>query len=127
MVIMKTMISKAKKILEDVKMHSTAESLISLCEGGDYDYIIVKSTDKSVAKKEFAKAQEEDRHQNGHSYSGGLGMAPGLKFIGKTFKTENEAHDYITDNHEKWNDAWAVTVEPVGGPPYFVIGAWCSS
>jgi hypothetical protein len=86
-------------------------------------------------RKWFDSEQEQDRFENGHCYSGGIGMARGLRFVeGRTFKDEAEAEEWICDNAQKWEEALAVkmwdAVQPMkAGQPCdtWMIGAWCAS
>ena len=94
---------------------------------------------KSEVKVRFDEAQSQDRHENGHSYSGGIGMANGLVFIGKTFPDIQVAQDWLDENAQKWGPALAVTatdnrlrlwndtLNPEFDKPVWVIGAVCSS
>ena len=84
-------------------------------------------TEKEV-REIFEKVQDDDRFENGHSYSGGFGMARGLDFRQRTFATVSEADDWLADNAQKWEAALAVKVEASDGKPArWRIGAWCSS
>jgi hypothetical protein len=74
---------------------------------------------------QFKNDQTEDRYENGHSYSGGIGMADGLELRPNTFQTQNEAWDWLQDNCQKWKAALAVRVE--GNAPRWCVGAWCAS
>lgn len=84
-----------------------------------------KLTRKEVEAK-FESAQADDRYENGHSYSGGFGMASGLTFVGKTFNTEDAANEYLQETAQKWENALAVTFTK-DGAAHWMIGAWCSS
>src|SRR6476659_2938853 len=74
-------------------------------------------------KKEFSKMQQQDRYENGHEYSGGFGMASGLKINFNTFATSKAAREWISENAEKWENASAVRVP---SEKVWVIGAWCA-
>jgi hypothetical protein len=75
----------------------------------------------------FAKAQEQDRHDNGHSYSGGFGMADGLILQTLTFDTFKEAEQFLADTCQKWEKARAVKFKDKDGVVKHLIGAWCAS
>lgn len=75
----------------------------------------------------FENAQAQDRHDNGHSYSGGLGMADGLTFPNKTFSSRREALDWLEENCQKWEAAQCVTFVDEKGETQWLIGALCSS
>lgn len=97
-----------------------------------------KLTKKEVADK-FSDVQDDDLHENGHSYSGGFGMARGLEFRSTKFATLSAASAWLEENAQKWEAALAVRAtddrqELWKGKPnpnhcveVWVIGAWCSS
>jgi len=81
--------------------------------GGSFDcYTSKAKTFKQVAE-EFNSIAESDRHENGHMYSGGMGMKEGVENKHRTFNSVREAEDWICDNNEKWGPAYAV--EAVSG------------
>lgn len=87
--------------------------------------------DKSRAevRDAFIEEQMNDRHNNGHSYSGGLGMASGLKWHngnGNLFADEQSALTYLEANCVKWEEAMAVQYRD-GDKVRYLIGAWCAS
>ncbi len=80
-------------------------------------------------RKLFSAAQERDLHENGHSYSGGFGMAAGLNFKLELeeFDTVNDAYDWLEEHCEKWGAAIAVKAKAdTPKKSRWVIGAWCS-
>lgn len=95
--------------------------------GAEYCTMVVKGQNREEARKQFEQEQENDRYENGHSYSGGLGMAPGLKFTGEHFSSYEEADEYLSSTCEKWEDALAVSYKDENGNTNFLIGALCSS
>ena len=95
--------------------------------GADFNAMTVLGQNKKKAEKEFKKAQKDDLYSNGHEYSGGFGMAPGLEFVDKTFKTHEEADEWLCENCQKWESAKAVSYKGDDGKLNFLIGAWCSS
>lgn len=90
-------------------------------------------------KAEFEEAQDRDRYENGHSYSGGFGMARGLKYraVGN-FASVDDARSWLEDNAQKWEEALAVRTtdtrerlwngnnNPAFGKEVWVIGALCA-
>jgi hypothetical protein len=84
-------------------------------------------SEKDVRDK-FASDQSNCRYENGHSYSGGIGMANGIKFTGRTFATQAEAETWTQDNAVKWEAAQCsrVRLEPDDNG-FWYIGAWCAS
>jgi hypothetical protein len=77
---------------------------------------------KEEVKKSFDEKQEVCRHENGHRYSGGIGMADGIKFVCRTFPADDEAYDWLEEHLEKWGPAQAVKLS--NGD--WVVGALCS-
>jgi hypothetical protein len=79
-------------------------------------------------RADFEREQEQDRFENGHSYSGGIGMANGLRILqAPMFTRDKDADEWLADNCEKWEAAKAVPVFGSGGGiHHYRIGAWCS-
>ncbi len=76
--------------------------------GACFDSRFVEETDKRKARIIFESMQEECRYDNGHSYSGGIGMAHGVTFTDKEFDDPQQADDWIEMNAQKWGPALAV-------------------
>lgn len=95
--------------------------------GAEYQSMVVKGENRKEARERFKSEQESDLYENGHSYSGGMGMATGLEFTDKHFSSYQEADDYLSETCEKWGDALAVTYQDEKGNINFLIGALCSS
>jgi len=84
--------------------------------------------DEKGVRKEFEDARETDRYENGHSYSGGFGMARGLKFRNDLiFPNEEAGTDWLQNNAQKWEEAIVVRFIDKNGIKEWLIGAWCSS
>jgi len=95
--------------------------------GANFQTMKSKTADRAEARKEFEAAQDQDRYENGHSYSGGFGMASGLEFNDEpSFMNEDDAEEWLNDNAKKWDDALAIQVND-GNRTYWLIGAWCAS
>jgi len=100
--------------------------------GANYVELKLKGSHQQV-RKLFESAQDDDRYENGHCYSGGIGMARGLKFVSKSFTDEREAAEWIMDHAQKWEEALAVRIGEGGQwstddeKQVYLIGAWCSS
>jgi hypothetical protein len=91
--------------------------------GANYITMRAKGTPAEV-KRTFEDEQARDRHENGHSYSGGFGMASGLTFARPNVVfTEEDAYNWLFQNCEKWEAALAVKL----GNDEYVIGAVCAS
>lgn len=79
--------------------------------------------DEAEVRRRFQAMQDLDRYENGHSYSGGFGMADGLKIVPlpphvKDWRVLEETLDDIC---EKWGPAQAVRFED-----QWVIAANCA-
>jgi hypothetical protein len=71
---------------------------------------------------------EDSRYESGHSYSGEIGMAHGIRWTGQRFTDRNAAYDWLEDNAEKWGPALGVALRDTeAGKTTFIFGAWCSS
>lgn len=87
---------------------------------------LVGSLTRNEVEEVFSKAQDQDRYENGHSYSGGFGMATELSFPSMTFDRSSDATRWLEENCNKWEDAKAVTFLK-DGAAHWMIGAWCAS
>ena len=67
-------------------------------------------------------------HENGHSYSGEIGMlGNGIDFKEEAFATENQADEFLTENQQKWDRAMAVRFLDRQAVEWWLVGGWCSS
>jgi hypothetical protein len=86
-------------------------------------------TDKSESaiEAEWEKAVKQSLHENGHSYSGDIGMFGNAAIVwnDKSFKTADDAYEYIEDNHKKWKAPWGVSYE-ANGKKFWIVGGWVS-
>lgn len=83
---------------------------------------------EAEVRKQFEEAQDQDRYDNGHSYSGGFGMATGLKFIGgPVYGNVDDADKYLQDACQKWEEALAIKHQNIDGTVSYIIGALCAS
>lgn len=80
-------------------------------------------------RRDFELMQDQDRYENGHSYSGGIGMARGLKILSyPNFINDKDAENWLVEHCEKWEEAKAVQIKDKDGMVgHYIIGAWCSS
>jgi hypothetical protein len=92
--------------------------------GANFVTLNYEGTKEQIAAK-FHKDQDQDRYENGHSYSGGIGMATGLRFE-STYEatTEDEATAWLDEHCHKWEEAIAVRLK---GTDKWVVGAVCSA
>jgi hypothetical protein len=97
--------------------------------GAEYQFERIATADKEAAKVVFEKMQDDDRYENGHSYSGGWGMADGIEFRSEpSFADEDKAYEWIIDVAKKWEAAIAVPeIDEYGAHIGYFVGAWCSS
>ena len=90
--------------------------------GASLVVVQVRGSEAEV-KNKWADAVERDLHENGHSYSGSIGMlGPSLDIVHCNVSTLEEAEDVIGDTHEKWSCGMAMEIKP----NVWAIGGWCS-
>lgn len=95
--------------------------------GAEFDYRTITGTQDEALKK-WNNEVDSSLYESGHSYSGGIGML-GRGFDVHTdaeITTQEDAVEYIADNHEKWEGAMAITIKK-GNVQVWIIGGWCSS
>ena len=91
--------------------------------GANLDYRVFKTDDRAAIRREWEDAVDRDRHENGHSYSGGVGMLGcEIKWHASPVATVEAAAEVLCEKHEKWTGPLAVRFD--GG---WVIGGWCAS
>jgi hypothetical protein len=82
--------------------------------------------DRAKLRGIFDRAQEQDRLENGRCYSGGIGMASGLRVEPlPVFPNPDLAREHLEAHCEKWEEARAVRYASADGPRW-IIGAWCA-
>jgi len=90
--------------------------------GATFAYRVYEKMSIDKVKKKWNQDVKQSLYENGHQYSGDIGML-GQGFIMKSkVKSLDDAITYIEDHHEKWNRAICVPY-----PEGFAIGGWCSS
>jgi uncharacterized protein YggL (DUF469 family) len=91
--------------------------------GASLEFMYYTNKNKDEVAKAFNSDVENCQYENGHSYSGGIGMLDCISlWVAKTFATVDEAENYICDHQEKWDGAMAAqTTEGT-----WVVGGWCS-
>lgn len=97
--------------------------------GACFNYLTYDDQPQTEIRSQFKEAVEYSLHERGHSYSGEIGMLGGIApngFQDKNFKDENEAHEWLADNHHKWNQALAVSFVR-DNKKKWMVGGWCSS
>ena len=79
--------------------------------GANFDSVTFKPCSKEELKQQFEVVQNEMCAEHGHdTYAGHIGIAAGLTISSKTFKNQNDAYDWVSENAEKWENAVAVQV-----------------
>jgi hypothetical protein len=92
--------------------------------GAEFDCVHYKPSSKATVKKLWKQAVKDDLYDNGHSYSGSIGMLGGdIDWRPEKFGTADEAEAFLAETHEKWEPPLAVELEGGG----WVVGGWCSS
>jgi len=76
-------------------------------------------------KEQYILDQESCRYENGHSYSGGIGMLDGCSNKVEEIDDFDEAIEWISQNANKWEEAKVVLTKEKEKPVY-LIGGWCS-
>jgi len=83
----------------------------------------VKGKNPAEVRVELEDRIEQSRFEDGHSYSGEIGMVTGITFRG-SMEDPQKAQDHALELAEKWG---AAVVIRVGQTDEWVVGAWCSS
>lgn len=90
--------------------------------GAEFQFTKLELKDTTPAKAANDLIQQA-AYDFGHSgYTGSFAECDGFRMTDEVFETVNEAHDWLTDNAEKWGPMLGVRV---GDEIY--VGAWCSS
>jgi hypothetical protein len=81
--------------------------------GANLQIIGFKDSIKTVeqARKDFDKRAEQDRYENGHSYSGSYGMLGSLRFVNTVFNSVEDFEKFL-ENKEK-NDGYLAQVKVI--------------
>jgi hypothetical protein len=94
--------------------------------GACFNTVYFEETDKKVVSDRFEDIIEQDRYENGHSYSGSIGMCDGFKFSDTLFDSELSAEEWLEENARKWGPAIGVRIKN-NVQDGWLFGAWCSS
>lgn len=95
--------------------------------GAWYMETTIKGGNETHVRRRFKAIQDQAAYENGNSYSGDFNMARGLEFTGKTFKSHDEASDYLVKTAQKWDAALVCEYRNDEGQLVWLLGAWCSS
>jgi hypothetical protein len=95
--------------------------------GTALDTITLGDLPRSDLKKKFAEATEEARYENGHGgYTGTIAeMSTIARFVDRECASRDEAENHIGENHNKWDQAMAVSFRE-DGKKRWVVGGFCS-
>jgi hypothetical protein len=96
--------------------------------GACYNSARFKDGARQQVLKEWASAVECSQWDDGHSYSGQIGMLDlDPVFVTQVFASADEADDYVEKTHEKWERPLACRYQTKEGEAGWVIGGWCPS
>jgi len=95
--------------------------------GASTDTRTLKDEDRKGIVEKWDSAVEASQYEDGHSYSGCIGMLDGSpQFKDLNLESGDEAEEYIEENHDKYDSPMAVSFTK-DNQKYWVIGGWCSS
>jgi len=105
--------------------------------GASEDARTFEAPNRAAAEKIAAELMEQDRFENGHEYSGTIGMASGIRtFVHPKPLTDKQAEAFIFGTEargwqdakaEKWGPAILVNVRSNGNrKKRWTLGAMCS-
>jgi hypothetical protein len=78
-------------------------------------------------ERRFEELRRTDLYENGHSYSGGWGMFPGLKFARlQVFDDQASAEEWVAEYTKKSQPAAAVRFRDKDGVEQWLLGGWAS-
>ncbi len=78
--------------------------------GAIIDTRVYEDAPRDDLKRRFRDACSGARPRDHEGYSGTIAeMCDIAKFFDKEFPSENDAYSFISDNHQKWDDAFAVS------------------
>jgi hypothetical protein len=96
--------------------------------GAEFNYRLFADKGKDTIVRQWDALCEQSRYESGHSYSGCIGMLDGaVRWHDIMFATEDEAHEFVADHHEKWEPPLAAAYKDNNGQKFWLIGGWCSS
>jgi len=91
--------------------------------GSEFNFYKTRSTDKDKVIQMFNHASDQCRYENGHSYSGGIGMKTEIVEVATVFDTFEQAEEYVLEENGKWGPAMLVKTKD----GQYGFGGWCSS
>lgn len=78
--------------------------------GATTDYYTFSTNDKAKIKKDFGRACEQARYEDGNEYPGSIACFHSIRdWRDMQFSSEREAIEYLCEHHEKWEPAMAVS------------------
>ena len=91
-------------------------------------YVFADKQGRKKIEAAWSNAVETSLYERGHSYSGCIGMlGKDINWLDKEFADKDEAEEFLSDNHQKWQCADAVAFKDSKGEKFWLIGGWCSS
>lgn len=79
--------------------------------GACFDSVTFKACDEKTMHQKFEDYQDDMRAENGSdTYAGHIGIVNGLTVSTRSFKDMKAAHDYVSNNTDKYSPAIAVKV-----------------
>ncbi len=89
------------------------------------EHVFPDATPRADIIKAWNTAVDASLYEDGHSYSGCIGMfGHGIDtWHDKEFFTENEAGDFLLNTQQKWRPAHAVSFLRAGAK-FWLIGGW---
>jgi hypothetical protein len=92
--------------------------------GAEFDSAVIRAADVKELKRKYAFIQQQRAWEFGHGgYSGTFAEAMSGLIIQRGTWTLEEADKHCSDNHPKWEAAWAYHLDN----GRWFVGAWCSS
>ena len=97
--------------------------------GACYNSLQFRSLNKRKVLREWRAAVDDSQYEDGHSYSGCVGMLTGdpVWETSKVFHSRESANEYISNKHQKCEPPIAVRCLREDGSEGWLIGGWCSS
>jgi hypothetical protein len=85
--------------------------------GASFDSRTFLTDDKGIIRNKWEEAVEYSKIMDGCSYSGSIGMFDAsIDWVRREpFNTANEAYEYISEQHSKWDGPMAVSFKIQGG------------
>ena len=94
--------------------------------GASLNCVSFASDAKDKIKESWDSMVQDSLWEDGHSYSGGIGMLAGpINWRDMRLESSAAAEDYISERHAKWDGPMSVSYAK-GDKSGWIIGGWCS-